>query len=448
MLTRAGWTVAALAALAIVSGRLVGSMELFVAGGVAAMVVVVAGVHVVTTRCNLSAVRTVQPSRVHAGDIAIVELSITNDGHRRSPTAVVIDLVGHRRQARVRIPPLAAGHSTSGRYQLATDRRGHLDLGPLRVQVSDPFGLTRVDTTIGTTDQLVVFPVVERVAAPPLDLHGDPDTGIPQPRRWTDGDEFHALRGYANGDDLRRVHWPTSARVDELMVRQDEAHQQDRTTVVLDTRGTVHTSDSFEQCVSAAASILVAASRRGDLLSLATTTTPPTPTASTTPRRAPATASSASGDATIHALDQLATVKPTPHDAAAINRDAGVTVDTAGVVVVVTTIVGVANIHALLEASSATRQTTGVLMVFPGPDTPGTPDSPGTPDTPDSRRPWMGPMSWPVVEVTATDTMAEVWAAWAAKRHPYSRPARPVRAPEAADAAPAVASVPGRGDRP
>jgi uncharacterized protein (DUF58 family) len=226
------------------------------------------------------------------------------------------------------------------------------------------------------------------------------------------------------------------------MVRQDEAHQQARTTVVLDTRGTVHTSDSFEQCVSAAASILVAASRRGDLLSLATTTTPPTPAASTTPRWAPATTSSANGDATIHMLDQLATVEPTPHDAAATNRDAGVTVDTAGVVVVVTTIVGAANIHALLEASSATRQTTGVLVVFPGPDTA------DTPDITDSRRQWMEPMSWPVVEVTATDTMAEVWAAWAAKRHPYSHPAQPVGAPGAADAAPAVASVPGRGDRP
>jgi hypothetical protein len=73
------------------------------------------------------------------------------------------------------------------------------------------------------------------------------------------------------GDDLRRIHWPSSARFGDLLVRQDEVHWQGRTTVVLDTRGHTHTGDSFEDAVSAAASVIAAAWRRRDLVRLVTT---------------------------------------------------------------------------------------------------------------------------------------------------------------------------------
>jgi uncharacterized protein (DUF58 family) len=92
------------------------------------------------------------------------------------------------------------------------------------------------------------------------------DTGL-----QTGGDEFHSLRPYVIGDDLRRVHWPSTARRDELTVRQDERHQQGRTTVLLDVRRAVHTDESFERAVSAAASLLVAAVRRGDEVRLVAT---------------------------------------------------------------------------------------------------------------------------------------------------------------------------------
>ncbi len=75
------------------------------------------------------------------------------------------------------------------------------------------------------------------------------------------GDEFYALREYVVGDDLRRVHWPSTARHDELMVRQDEMPWQDRTTVVLDVRRASHTPESLERAVSAAASVATACFR-------------------------------------------------------------------------------------------------------------------------------------------------------------------------------------------
>ena len=75
------------------------------------------------------------------------------------------------------------------------------------------------------------------------------------------GDDFYALRPYVVGDDLRRVHWPSTARHDELMVRQDELPWQGRTTVCSTCAGPPTTAESLEAAVSAAASIVVGQQR-------------------------------------------------------------------------------------------------------------------------------------------------------------------------------------------
>jgi uncharacterized protein (DUF58 family) len=85
------------------------------------------------------------------------------------------------------------------------------------------------------------------------------------------GDDFYALRQYVVGDDLRKVHWPSTARRDELMVRQDELPWQGRVTVLLDVRRNAHTPESLELAVSAAASIVTASWKRHDLVRFITT---------------------------------------------------------------------------------------------------------------------------------------------------------------------------------
>ncbi|MBV8297311.1 MAG: DUF58 domain-containing protein, partial [Acidimicrobiia bacterium] len=79
------------------------------------------------------------------------------------------------------------------------------------------------------------------------------------------------LRAYEVGDDLRRVHWPSTARLDELMIRQNEMPWQARVTVLLDVRHRAHTGESLELAVSAAASIVAACWQRGSLVRLVTT---------------------------------------------------------------------------------------------------------------------------------------------------------------------------------
>ena len=69
------------------------------------------------------------------------------------------------------------------------------------------------------------------------------------------GDEFLTLRDYEVGDDLRRVHWRSTARTGELMIRQDEARWRSRAAVVLDVHPGAHDAESFEVAVEAAASV-------------------------------------------------------------------------------------------------------------------------------------------------------------------------------------------------
>jgi uncharacterized protein (DUF58 family) len=85
------------------------------------------------------------------------------------------------------------------------------------------------------------------------------------------GEDFYALRPYTIGDDLRRVHWPSTARHDELLVRQNELPWQGRTTVLLDVRRSAHRGESLEVAVSVAASVISANWKRHDLVRLLTT---------------------------------------------------------------------------------------------------------------------------------------------------------------------------------
>ena len=63
------------------------------------------------------------------------------------------------------------------------------------------------------------------------------------------GSEFHALREYVPGDDLRRINWKASARSDDLMVRETALEGVRRCTVVLDTSAAEYDVDAFERAV-------------------------------------------------------------------------------------------------------------------------------------------------------------------------------------------------------
>jgi uncharacterized protein (DUF58 family) len=105
---------------------------------------------------------------------------------------------------------------------------------------------------------LVVYPAVEKLTGFPIVRGQDPTMAASRPEHsQRGGEDFYTLREYQRGDDLRRVHWPSSARTDRLMIRQLETPWQSRALVLLDVRASVYeSSDAFETAVSGAASVI------------------------------------------------------------------------------------------------------------------------------------------------------------------------------------------------
>jgi uncharacterized protein (DUF58 family) len=132
-------------------------------------------------------------------------------------------------------------------------------LGPLKVRVADAFGMVEISRSFTEHSKLVVTPKVATLPA----THTAADWLGAGDRRMriaaTAGEDDVAPRPYRDGDDLRRVHWRSTARHGELMVRREEQPWHSRATVFLDTRSIAHAgagiSSSFEYAVSAAASI-------------------------------------------------------------------------------------------------------------------------------------------------------------------------------------------------
>jgi uncharacterized protein (DUF58 family) len=271
MLTRSGWLVLVGAAGAFGAGRLFGLVELYLLGSSLVVLVVLAVARVLLTRLRLEVGRQVTPRRVHAGQPARVELTVTNRGDRPTPVLRMHDPVTGTQGATVLLAPVEEGLIVRSAYRLPTERRGLIGIGPLGVLVTDPFGLASIRATAAPMSELTVLPRVDDVMPPPMAGGDEPLAGVRQVALATScGDDFAALREYVVGDDLRRVHWASSARHGDLLVRQDEIHWQGRTTVVLDTRVHTHRGESFEIAVSAAASVITAAWRRRDLVRLVT----------------------------------------------------------------------------------------------------------------------------------------------------------------------------------
>jgi uncharacterized protein (DUF58 family) len=226
------------------------------------------------TRYRLACSRSLDPPRVEVGRTATVRLQLHNVSRLPSGVLLMEDalpytLGGRPRFVLDKIEPQGVREVF---YPVASDVRGRFPIGPLSVRLSDPFGLCELTRSFATTEDLVVSPQVSRL--PAVRLGGDWSGGGESSARSvsSSGTDDASTREYRHGDDLRKVHWRSTARVGELMVRREEQPFQSRATLLLDTRAPAHRGDgpasSFEWSVSALASIAVALSRAGVPLSL------------------------------------------------------------------------------------------------------------------------------------------------------------------------------------
>ncbi len=255
--TRGGSVLGGALALAV-SWLALGEIELLAIGAALATAVLAAVLMTVWNRPLVSVERRLSPQQVHEGDRATVELRLTN--MRRIPLfdLTVTDGITGLGIARFALGVLGGNERASASYRIVCRPRGVYAVGPAGLETHDPLGLAGWETTSGAVDQLIVFPAIEELTGFPQVRGRDPANMASRPEHsQRGGEDFYTLRSYRDGDDLRRIHWPTSARLDELMIRQMETPWQSRALVFLDPRAVVYTDDDhFEKAVTGAASVV------------------------------------------------------------------------------------------------------------------------------------------------------------------------------------------------
>lgn len=272
MPTPAGIATLVAAGVLIAAARIFGIFELYIIGAALLALVACACAWVLLNWRALKVERRVEPVRLPVGATSVVSLNLHNKRLIPTPVARITDTVQGEVVADANIPPLRRHRSTRANYRVPTSTRGIVPIGPMNTVVTDPFGLARVQRSSAPDASLLVLPAIEDVAPPPRPggdqaAHPDRSAGRLSPS----GDEFSALRSYEVGDDLRKVHWASTARTGELLVRTEQMPEHGHSTVLLDIRRSSAGPETFERMVSAAASLVTALYDRGDIVQMATT---------------------------------------------------------------------------------------------------------------------------------------------------------------------------------
>lgn len=245
----------------LLAGLLLGLHDLSRIGALLLAALALAALLARRHRLTFEVSRSTAPPRVSVDERAVVTLRIANRERRRSPLVLAEEHLGYALGDRPRflLPPLGAGQSRSFRYAVRPHVRGLHRLGPVQIRVRDPFGLTSRPTSIPGVGALLVLPTIHPLSSGQrLGRALGSEGGVPN-RVALHGEDDQIVREYRDGDDLRRIHWPATARTGQLMVRQEDRPAKRRAVVLLDSRESAHTgtgrSSSFEWAVTMAASI-------------------------------------------------------------------------------------------------------------------------------------------------------------------------------------------------
>ncbi len=265
MLTIRGWALLGAGLAIVLLWYLLGDPELLLTGVFLTLVAGIALFYVRFHRPNLSVGRRLGSTTVHNGDTTSVTLILTNRGERPLRNISLADEVQGLGLATFEMAGLMPDQTASATYRVTCRPRGIYEVGPSTVTTRDPLGLAELPAQPGPIDRIVVYPTVEDLTGFPMTRGQDPAINATRPEHsQRGGEDFYTLREYQRGDDLRRIHWPSSAKTEELMIRQLETPWQSRALVLLDVRQSAYeSSDAFETAVSGAASVVTHLVRSG-----------------------------------------------------------------------------------------------------------------------------------------------------------------------------------------
>ncbi|GIH04743.1 membrane protein [Rhizocola hellebori] len=275
-LTTRGRSFLAAGLAAVFSALILGEKDLLRVAVLLLALPLLAAFYVGRSRYRLACTRSLDPYRVQAGGNARVLLRLQNMSRLPTGTLLLEDKLPYALGSRPRLvlDRLGSQQASSVAYTVRAELRGRYQVGPLTLRMTDPFGLCEMTRSFPSSDRLTVIPQVTPLQL--VRLAGEyAGTGDSRARSVAvHGEDDAATREYRRGDDLRRVHWRSTARVGELMVRREEQPWESRATVLLDTRAFAHRGEgptgSFEWAVAAAASVSVHLRQAGYRLRLVT----------------------------------------------------------------------------------------------------------------------------------------------------------------------------------
>jgi len=257
VVTPFGWAVLAIMVAAWVIGWQLGWREAMLLAAACLLLIVMSLVFLIG-RATLQVSVLLQPRRVSVGAPAAGQVSVTNVSPRRM-WPIRLELRVGAAVARFNLPALPGGRHHDELFVIPTTRRAVVPVGPAHTVRGDPLGLMRREVAWTGVTELFVHPRI--VGLDPLssgllrDLEGQSSNAVSMSDL-----AFHALRDYAAGDDRRYIHWRSSARTGQLMVRQFVDTRRIHATVVVDGRPASYASEEeFELALSAAGSIAVRA---------------------------------------------------------------------------------------------------------------------------------------------------------------------------------------------
>ena len=253
VVTPAGWTVAVIATLSVSLSTSFAWQEFAYLGLVLAAAFVLAAFFLVG-RSSYGVMIELNPRRVVVGDRAMGRIVVTNSGPR-GLAPVRMDLPVGKGVAEFQLPAMKPRDEIEELFAVPTNRRAVIVAGPAESVRGDQLGLMRRAVRWTEPIELFVHPLTVRLAATASGLVRDLEGQVS--KKITNSDiAFHALRPYVPGDDRRYVHWRTSARIGQLMVRQFEETRRSQLTLIHNAEKSLYASDDeFELAVSVTASI-------------------------------------------------------------------------------------------------------------------------------------------------------------------------------------------------
>jgi uncharacterized protein (DUF58 family) len=254
---------------AAVTGLFLGERDLVSVGVLLLVLPLFSALAAGRARYRLSCVRSISPPRIAAGQTAQVRLRLENVS--RLPTGLLLaeDAVPYALGARPRyvLNGIERGGARELSYPLRSDLRGKFLVGPLEIRIADAFGLVELGRSFSSCTTFVVTPRVVPLSRAVVNGSWLGDGDGRSRAMAAAGEDDVVPRPYRDGDELRRVHWRSTARYGELMVRREEQQWRNKVQLLLDTRRAAHAGSgagsSFEFAVSAAASIGVHLAREG-----------------------------------------------------------------------------------------------------------------------------------------------------------------------------------------